>query len=380
MKFIHVSDTHLGCQIPVEYSEIRKKDFLKSFNEVIDFAIKEKVDFIIHSGDFFDEYFRIDSKYIIEVLDILSKLKENDIPLIFIKGNHDTKGQRQNILEILKKLKLVYEANIKEPFIYKDIYIYGISEPPNLAGEELNLYYKNILSKLKFENNGYTIFMFHGAVNFFPNSILEGYHKEPRILSLEYFPKADYYAFGHFHKHYLEKNEGKIFALPGSTERTEISKDEENIKKGFYLVNDNDIKFIELNTRPIYIYEDIINNEEDINKISEDVGKRSKEAIIKIKIRYKKDYYQRIKSLVDSLISLGYLIIEDLYSLDREEDIIEENNYSVEDALNSLFFINNKEEVISLFNTIKERFEEMYSGRESDIDRIRDNLFKELLK
>ena len=142
MKFVHVSDTHLGCQIPVEYGEIRKYDFLNSFKQVIEFAIKEKVDFIIHSGDFFDDYFRIDSKYLLEILDILFKLKDNKIPLIFIRGNHDTKGLRQNVLEILKRLDLVYEANIKEPFIYKDIYIYGISEPPNLSYEQLRTYYK----------------------------------------------------------------------------------------------------------------------------------------------------------------------------------------------------------------------------------------------
>jgi DNA repair exonuclease SbcCD nuclease subunit len=379
MKFIHVSDTHLGCQIPIEYGEIRKKDFLKAFKEVIDFAIKEKVDFIIHSGDFFDDYFRIDSKYIIEILDILSKLKENKIPLIFIKGNHDIKGQRQNILEILKKLNLIYEANIKDPFIYKDIYIYGISEPSNLSGEHLTLYYKDILKNVKFENNGYTIFLFHGAVNFFPNNILEGY-KEPRILSLNDLPKADYYAFGHFHKHHLEEHEGKIFALPGSTERTEISKDEENDKKGFYFVNDNEIKFIEINSRPIFIYEDIINEENDIDKAREEIIKRSKETVIKIKLRYKKDYYQKIKNLIDNLISLGYLIIEDLYPIEKEESLSEENNYSLEDAIDSSFFIKDKEELLSLFNMIREKFEEMYSGKESDMDRIRDSLFKELIK
>jgi DNA repair exonuclease SbcCD nuclease subunit len=275
---------------------------------------------------------------------------------------------------------LIYEANIKDPFIYKDIYIYGISEPPNLSGEHLTLYYKDILRNVKFENNGYTIFLFHGAVNFFPNNILEGYYKEPRILSLENLPKADYYAFGHFHRHHLEIHEGKIFALPGSTERTEISKDEENDKKGFYLVNDNEIKFIEINSRPIYIYENIINEENDINKVREEIIKRSKETIIKIRLRYKKDYYQRIRNFIDSLISSGYLIIEDLYPMEKEENIFEENNYSIEDIIDSSFFIKDKEELLVLFNMIREKFEEMYSGRDSDIERIRDSLFKELIK
>lgn len=379
MKFVHVSDTHLGCQIPVEYSEIRKYDFLNSFKQVIDFAIREKVDFIIHSGDFFDDYFRIDSKYLLEILDILFKLKDNKIPLIFIKGNHDTKGQRQNVLEILKRLDLIYEANIREPFIYKDIYIYGISEPSNLSYDQLRIYYKKNLSNLKFENNGYTIFMFHGAINIFPENILEGYSREPRILSSEDFPKADYYAFGHFHKKHLEKHDNIIFALPGSTERTEISKDEENIKKGFFYVKEDNIEFKELNVRPIYIYEDIINNDDGLNKLKSDIYNKSKETIIKIKVRYKKDYYINIKNLLENLIESGYLILDDSYSLDEE---IKLNNeiITVDNIIDSSFFVNDKQEIINMFNYIKELFEEMYSGKNSDLDRIKESIFKQLIK
>jgi DNA repair exonuclease SbcCD nuclease subunit len=379
MKFVHVSDTHLGCQIPVEYSEIRKYDFLNSFKQIIDFAIREKVDFIIHSGDFFDDYFRIDSKYLLEILDILFKLKDHKIPLIFIKGNHDTKGQRQNVLEILKKLNLIYEANIKEPFIYKDVYIYGISEPSNLSYEQLRIYYKKNLLNSKFENNGYTIFMFHGAVNIFPENILGSYSKEPRILSLEDLPKADYYAFGHFHKKHLEKYNNIILALPGSTERTEISKDEENIKKGFFYVKDDNIEFKELNIRPIYIYEDVINNDDELNKLKSDIYSKSKETIIKIRVRYKKDYYINIKNLLENLIESGYLILDDSYSLD-EEIKLDNKVITIDNIMDNSLFVNDKQEVIKMFNYIKELFEEMYSGRNSDLDRIRETLFKQLIK
>jgi phytoene/squalene synthetase len=46
---------------------------------------------------------------------------------------------------------------------------------------------------------------------------------------------------------------------------------------------------------------------------------------------------------------------------------------------NSLF-VNDKQEVIKMFNYIKELFDEMYSGRNSDLDRIRETLFKQLIK
>ncbi|BBL45416.1 DNA double-strand break repair protein Mre11 [Nanobdella aerobiophila] len=378
MKFVHISDTHLGCQIPIQYNELRKKDFLKTFKEAIEFSINNKVDFIIHSGDFFDDYFRFDSKFIIEVLDILMKLKNNNIPLIFIKGNHDVKGHRQNVLELFKKLDLIKEANIREPYIIKDVYIYGVSEPSNLAGEQLNKYYRELFSNINLENNGFRIFLFHGAVNMFPNNILEGYGKEPRILPLNIFPKADYYGFGHFHKSHLEVHDDIIFSLPGSTERTSLSKDEENIKKGFYYYSDN-IDFIEVNSRPIYIYEDIINNEEDLNRLKDYIGKRSKETLIKLKLKYNKDLYISIKNYIDKLISSGYYIIDDLYSMNQEYNIIKDES-NINDLFDNNIFVNNKEELLELFNNIKSTFEEFYSNKSSDIDRIRDILYKNLIK
>ena len=52
VKFVHFGDTHLGRR---NFKlEEREKDFENAFKQVIDFAIREKVDFVIHSGDVFD--------------------------------------------------------------------------------------------------------------------------------------------------------------------------------------------------------------------------------------------------------------------------------------------------------------------------------------
>ncbi|MGC9079842.1 MAG: metallophosphoesterase family protein [Nanopusillaceae archaeon] len=381
MKFIHVSDTHIGCQIPVKFSEIRKKDFLNSFKQVVDFALRENVDFIIHSGDFLDDYFRIDSTTIVEILDLLLKLKEKNIPLIYIKGNHDVKGQKQNILKIFEKLGLIIEAKPDEPYLVKDVYIYGISEPSNLSHDELRNYYKIKLSKIRFDNSGYRIFMFHGAIRLFPESILGKYYQDPRIVEPGILPDADYYAFGHFHKNYLWISEGKIYALPGSTERTEISIEEENAKKGFYYVRDNKLDFVEVKTRPIYIYEGELNNEHDLNILKEQISKKDKNTIIKIRLKYKKDYYHVLRNFIDSLEDLGYLILDDLYTYDTLDLVkIENDNSTIEDLINSSLFVSKKQELLEIFNLIREKIDEMYSGKDSDIERIRENIFYELIK
>jgi len=382
MKFIHVSDTHLGCEIPVVYREIRKKDFIDAFKRVVDFAIKENVDFIIHSGDFLDDYFRISSKYLLDIIEALYRLKERDIPIIIIKGNHDNKGQKQNTIEILKKLGLVMEANYKEPIVIKDVYIYGISEPPNLSGEELRLYYEKVLKSMNIDKSGYSILLFHGISNILPREVYEKYLSEPRIIGQDKFPNVDFYAFGHFHTNFMIKKEDKIFSLPGSTERTEISSIEERFEKGFYFFNDSEYKFVPTNARRVAIIEKYVNGEEDIKDIYEIVSKKQRDSLIKIKIRYRRDLYDLLRRTIDNLLSLGYLIIEEYYpeEIGEEEKILEEDKIVFEDIISQLLISDDdKKGVIDLFEKIKYLYEEYYSGKDIDIERIREALFKELV-
>ena len=57
MKFAHLADIHLGCWKDDNLNEIG----MKTFKQVIKNIIKEKIDFIIISGDIFDSsYPKID--------------------------------------------------------------------------------------------------------------------------------------------------------------------------------------------------------------------------------------------------------------------------------------------------------------------------------
>ena len=376
MKILHVSDTHLGCEIPVEYKEVRKKDFTQAFNQVVDFAIKEKVNAIIHSGDFFDTYFRITSGILEDVIDSLIKLRNNGIPFIFIRGNHDVKGHRQKVINILKKLGLILEANPKEPIKVNDIYIYGISEPENLSGNELRSYYNKVLPNINIEKDGYSIFLFHGSID-----ILNNEYYDPRVISISSLPRnVDYYAFGHFHIPKKHIEDGKIYALPGSTERTEISYREQNSKKGFYLIKDSEVEFIEIKTRNIYLFERFVETEEDISRIFDEILRKSRESIIKLRIKYKREYYDLLKNKIDLLIKSGYYIIDDLYPEDEEFFMEEETEEKMlEDILNKSL-IQNKGEIIDLFNKIKSIIEDYYIGKDTDIDKIRRAVLKELIK
>lgn len=97
VRFLHISDIHLGTNQYNSPDETRKKDFFFSFLDVIKkHAIDEQVDFVIITGDLFDKS-KIDPKTLNHAIVVLSKLKQNNIPTFVIEGNHDTQIGQDSI-------------------------------------------------------------------------------------------------------------------------------------------------------------------------------------------------------------------------------------------------------------------------------------------
>src|SRR5688500_18887820 len=87
IKFLHMSDVHLGCR---RYNiEERTKDFFRSWHDVIEkHALPNEVDFVLIAGDFFDRR-NIDPQTMNHALAGLQLLKDARIPVVAIEGNHD---------------------------------------------------------------------------------------------------------------------------------------------------------------------------------------------------------------------------------------------------------------------------------------------------
>src|SRR5688500_5697722 len=87
IKFLHMSDVHLGCR---RYNiEERTKDFFRSWFDVINnHALPNEVDFVLIAGDFFDRR-SIDPQTMNHALAGLQLLKDAGIPVDAIQGNHD---------------------------------------------------------------------------------------------------------------------------------------------------------------------------------------------------------------------------------------------------------------------------------------------------
>lgn len=93
-SFIHVADTHLGYE---QYGvRERFNDFSRTFWDITDDALKRRVDFMVIAGDLFNKR-AIDAQTLIHAIEGLKKLKENNIPVIAIEGNHDRSYYRDGV-------------------------------------------------------------------------------------------------------------------------------------------------------------------------------------------------------------------------------------------------------------------------------------------
>lgn len=89
MKFLHISDVHLGC---TRYQLAESpRDFYDAWIDVLEkYAIAEKVDFVIMCGDFFHKR-SVPPETMNYAVAGLGKLRDAGIPVVTIEGNHDQK-------------------------------------------------------------------------------------------------------------------------------------------------------------------------------------------------------------------------------------------------------------------------------------------------
>ena len=267
MQLLHISDTHLGKR---QYGQdFREKDLYEVFNQLIEIAIKEHVNAVIHTGDLFDvndppnraEY---------EAIKALKKLREHNIPFIVIAGDHDSPKRSsslypQRLLEEFNLIKFLYSDNIR--YDVGDVHIYGISFVSNLA--KLSL--KQKLSSLKPEGKKSILLLHQGLKEILP---YEGAWQ----IEIGDLPKDfSYYAVGHFHTRWkIKLDGGRILEIAGSPDiiREEEIEGYEKYGKGATLIDFSkespEIQPINIEIRKQFVEE--INTtklDEEIRKISD---------------------------------------------------------------------------------------------------------------
>jgi len=236
--FIHFADAHLGYQ---QYGlEERANDYLRSFQDVVDYGIKSKVNAILCAGDLFDKH-SPSAHTLYQTICLLQKVNDAKIKFIVIEGNHDKPLllgefsflQLLHELGYLTLLKPRFEAG--KPVIDENsclelsqVRVIGLGYHGSLARSRLPIMVAGIQSSDKF-----TVAMLHAT--------LEGeISPVPAIVSLRdikpFKGKVHYFALGHTHQYY--EKEAWIHN-PGSLDYCDIDIDdagEERKPKYFFHV------------------------------------------------------------------------------------------------------------------------------------------------
>jgi len=246
MRVLHVADTHMGYSA---YHKVNKSglnqrevDVYNAFRQFVDYAIEEKPDLIVHSGDLFDTV-RPTNRAITFALQQLIRISREGIPMVIISGNHETPKLRETgsvfrIFEHLEGIYPVYKGKY-EKYEFGDVMVHAI--PHCHTGDELK---KNIES-LKADEGKFNLLMLHVGVAGI-KEFRTGDFNEQVIPSGYLSPDFDYIALGHYHKK-TEVTENAYYS--GSTEH--FSFKEAGEEKGFLEINtsSNNVRFIPLKIR-----------------------------------------------------------------------------------------------------------------------------------
>ena len=214
IRILHTADTHLGYT--QYYSEVRRKDFFKAFEIVINDAIDMQVDAVVHAGDLFDSR-NPTLEDILETISILFKLKACEIPFFGIVGNHESKQNKQ-WLDLFEKMELAIRLS-KKPQILRGIAIYGIDSVPR-SKIPLFDYYGFEAPDSSLPENCKKLLVMHQIIQPFP------YAEWDCVEVLNKLPfKIDAILLGDYHKYEKIKVGDTWVTYSGSTERNSTSEE-----------------------------------------------------------------------------------------------------------------------------------------------------------
>ena len=265
MKIIHFADLHLGVETygridPATGLSSRLNDFLAVFDELVDYALENKVDLALFCGDAYKSREPTQTQQR-EFARRINRLATAGIPVLLLTGNHDLPNAvgRATATEIFDTLavKNVYVAN--KPDTYKIATSNGViqivaipwlrrssllsrEDTKNLNLEQVTRIMQEAITKAVNDRASAldpslpAILAAHVSVGSAKagSETMMSIGQEPvLLLSNIALPAYDYIALGHIHKQQV-LSESPPVVYAGSLERIDFG--EENDEKGFYVV------------------------------------------------------------------------------------------------------------------------------------------------
>jgi exonuclease SbcD len=346
IRLLHLADIHIGME---NYGRIdpatgihgRVLDFLRRFDEVIEYGLSHDVDLVIFAGDAFKT--RDPSPtYQREFARRIKRLSDAGVPTILLVGNHDlpamekkatsldifrtlavpnvTVGWRDEVFRIETRRGLVQVACVPYPMRQR---LLARDEYRGKNLEELDRALTDIVGDIV---RGLTAqldpaipavlaghFTVGGAVFGSERSVMIG--SDVVVLkSVLVDPAWDYVALGHIHKH-QELNGGAYPAIvyPGSLERIDFG--EERDPKGFCWVElargEARWQFVEVKARPfVTIWADACDSDNPTQVVLDEIAHKDvTDAVVRVsvKLRAHQETQLREKDIAAALKGAGYI-------------------------------------------------------------------------
>ena len=219
-RIVHTADTHVGYQ--QYHSPERREDFLRAFESVIEDAIADDADAVVHAGDLFHDR-RPGLVDVQGVIDALRRLDDAGVPFLAVVGNHETKRDAQ-WLDLFEDLGLAVRLG-REPVVVGDVALYGQDFAPEASREGLEYDFRSAEAETGDDAPEFAALVGHGAFEPF------AYADWDTEALLERSPvDFDALLLGDVHHPGREEIDGVLATYPGSTERASA---EEREKRGY---------------------------------------------------------------------------------------------------------------------------------------------------
>ena len=289
-KFSHITDCHLGSWRNPKLRDLN----IKAFERSILISIKEQVDFILITGDFFDVNIP-QLAPVKKAVEIMKHARDSGIPIYMIYGSHDFNTANISMIDILHSAELFIKPTEFEFNTDSIILKFFVDEKTGakitgISGRKVGLdkeIYER-LDKQKLESeDGFKIFLLHKGIQ----EILPLNLQFRDSIPISLIPKGfDYYGGGHIHKRVEKKMDSSIIAYPGPLFGSTFQDLEETAKgetRGFYIISFDkqiiDCKFIEINVAEI-LYKEIVSQKWNSERLKNEITRNISELEVKDKV------------------------------------------------------------------------------------------------
>ncbi|WP_226676899.1 metallophosphoesterase family protein [Rossellomorea aquimaris] len=214
IRFFHVADLHLDSpfmglkHLPKEVFERIHNSTFASFEKVVKEAIERQIDFMIISGDLFDEEDR-SIRAQAKLLKQFHLLDSNDIPVYVVHGNHDHLGSHRLELDMPENIHIFHENTEVKQFITKSgetVDIVGFSYGSrHIRKRRIGEYPKAVAGR-------YTIGVLHGS-----EGSIDSSHETYAPFTIGELVEKNYHywALGHIHERRI-LHEEPFIVYPGN--------------------------------------------------------------------------------------------------------------------------------------------------------------------